>query len=51
MSSATIINSGVSEESLRGSSIAKKIEFTTMTLIEIVSTRECIIINYAPRLQ
>lgn len=50
MSSATSMNLGVSSGGLRGSSMAKKREFTIMTLIEIDSNKLCIIMSCAPLL-
>jgi hypothetical protein len=48
MSSATNINCGVSDYPLRGSSMARNIELTIMTQIDMVSNIECIMIIYAP---
>lgn len=45
MSSATFINYGVSSGNLNGSSIARKRELMTITEIEIVSNKLCIIMS------
>ena len=45
MSSATAMNYGVSDSFFKGSSIARNIELTIITQIEMVSNIECIMIN------